>query len=149
MDAFDAGRVAPEAVDGRGVDLAVQARQFVDERVVPVVRPIIRLAARRAVELDRVVSLEARPLRLVGAIAEGQQLAALQGVKCADRLLVVLEDADEGEPALRFGCEDTPQGQADVGRKFSVPIREDRGVERRRREGEACYCIAYSGPCLT
>jgi len=23
MDAFDAGRVAPEAVDGRGVDLAV------------------------------------------------------------------------------------------------------------------------------
>ena len=26
MYAFDAGRVAPEAVDGRGVDLAVQAR---------------------------------------------------------------------------------------------------------------------------
>ena len=50
MRAFDAGRVAPEAVDGRGVDLAVQARQLVDERVVPVVRPIIRLA-RRAVEL--------------------------------------------------------------------------------------------------
>ena len=75
MHAFDAGRVAPEAVDGRGVDLAVQARQLVDERVVPVVRPIIRLA-RRAVELDRVVSLEARPLRLVGAIAEGQQLAS-------------------------------------------------------------------------
>ena len=38
MHAFDAGRVAPEAVDGRGVDLAVQARQLVDERVVPVVR---------------------------------------------------------------------------------------------------------------
>ena len=74
---------------------------------------------------------------------------ALQGVKRADRLLVVLEDTDEGEAALRFGREDAPQGQADVGRKFSVPIREDRGVERRRREGEACYCIAYSGPCLT
>ena len=114
MHAFDAGRVAPEAVDGRGVDLAVQARQLVDERVVPVVRPITRLA-RRAVELDRVVELG--PSRPVGAIAEGQQLAALQGVKCADRLLVVLEDADEGEPALRFGCEDTPQGQADVGRE--------------------------------
>ena len=75
MKTFDAGRVAPEAVDGRGVDLAVQARRFVDERVVPVVRPIIRLA-RRAVELDRVVSLEARPLRPVVAIAEGQQLAS-------------------------------------------------------------------------
>ena len=50
IHAFDAGGVAPEAVDGRGVDLAVQARQLVDERVVPVVRPIIRLA-RRAVEL--------------------------------------------------------------------------------------------------
>ena len=62
-------------MDGRGVNLAVQARQLADERVVPVVRPIIRLA-RRAVELDRVVSLEARPLRPVVAIAEGQQLAS-------------------------------------------------------------------------
>ena len=76
MHALDAERIAPEAVDGRGVDLAVQARQFVDERVVPVVRPIIRLAARRAVKLDSVVSLEARPLRPVVAIAEGQQLAS-------------------------------------------------------------------------
>ena len=73
MHAFDAGRIAPEAVDGRGVDLAVQARHFVDERVVPVVRLIPRLA-RRAVVLDRVVELG--PSRPVGAIAEGQQLAA-------------------------------------------------------------------------
>ena len=101
-------------MDGRGVDLAVQARQLVDERVVPVVRPIIRLA-RRAVELDRVVELG--PSRPVGAIAEGQQLAALQGVEHADRLLVVLEDADEREAALGLGREDAPQGQADVGRK--------------------------------
>ena len=73
MHAFDAGRVAPEAVDGSGVDLAVQARQLVDESVVPVVRPIIRLA-RRAVELGRVVELG--PSRPVAALAEGQQLAA-------------------------------------------------------------------------
>ena len=50
--------------------------------------------------------------------------AALQGVKRADRLLVVLEDADEGEATFRFWSEDAPQGQADVGRKESVSVRE-------------------------
>jgi hypothetical protein len=37
---------------------------------------------------------------------------ALQGVKRADRLLVVLEDTDEREASFGLGSEDAPQGHA-------------------------------------